>query len=94
MGVVNLALWAGGVLLMVLGISQARGPYGRLRALEATDENLRRYDEWRGGRRESTEGEVTGADVMRHELRRQVQLWGGVVIAGFVLVFLGFAVGS
>jgi hypothetical protein len=92
MGPLNLALWAGGIALIIIGYSRARGPYARLRALQATDENLRRYENWRGGRRAPDEpGGATGADVMRGELRRQVQLWAAVAIVGFVLVFAGFA---
>jgi hypothetical protein len=92
MGPLNLALWIGGIALIVIGYSRARGPYARLRALQATDENLRRYESWRGGRRGPDDaGAVTGADVMRGELRRQVQLWAALAIVGFVLVFAGFA---
>jgi hypothetical protein len=91
-GPLNLALWIGGIALMVIGYSRARGPYARLRALQATDENLRRYENWRGARRAPDEpGGVTGAEVMRGEMRRQVQLWVAVAAVGFVLVFAGFA---
>ena len=92
MSLLNLALWAGGIVLMAVGFSQARGPYRRYQALLATDENIRRYEDWRGGRREEGERGVTGADVMRRVLRAQVQRWLLVAVAGFVLVFLGFAI--
>ena len=92
MGPLNLALWVGGIALIVVGYSRARGPYARLRALQATDENLRRYENWRGARSAPDErAGVTGADVMRGELRRQVQLWAALAIVGFVVVFAGFA---
>lgn len=93
MGLLNFALWLGGVALMMYGVTQARGPYSRYRALQDTTENIRRYEQWRGGRRDNTT-EVTGADVMRHELRRQLRVWGVVILAGFVLIFLGFALGQ
>jgi hypothetical protein len=95
-GLVNVILWAAGVVLMAVGAARARGPYGRWRSLKDTDENLRRYDQWRGGRdagaRDAGARDVTGADVMRQELQRQVRLWLGVVLAGFFFVFLGFAI--
>jgi hypothetical protein len=92
MGALNLALWIGGIALIVIGYSRARAPYARLRGLQATDENLRRYENWRGARSAPEEpAGVTGADVMRAGLRRQVQLWAAVAIVGFLLVFAGFA---
>ena len=93
MGLINYAFWVAGAALMVVGVSQARLPYTRYRALQETDANIRRYEQWRGGRRDDA-GQVTGADVMRAELRRQLRVWGVVIAAGFALVFLGFAVGT
>jgi uncharacterized membrane protein len=91
-GLISIILWGAGVVLMAVGAARARGPYSRWRSLKETDDNLRRYDQWRGSR-EAAVREVTGADVMREELRRQIRLWLGVVLAGFLLVFLGFATG-
>ena len=92
MSALNLALWLAGIALIAVGYARARGPWARLRALEATAENLRRYDSWRGGPRPPDEPVgVTGADVMRGELRRQVQLWLAVAALGVVAVFAGFA---
>ena len=87
----NIVLWVAGVGLLAFGYARARAPYARYRAQLAVDANLRRYEDWRGGRR-GEPGEVTGADIMRGELRRQVQLWGAVAIAGVVLIFLGFLI--
>ena len=92
MSILNLALWIGGIALMAIGYSQARGPYQRYRSLQAADANARKYDDWRGGRRREDERGVTGADVMRDVLRRRLRLWAGVAILGFVLVFLGFLI--
>lgn len=89
----NLVLWLAGLALICVGYSQLRGPYQRYRQLRATDENVRRYEDWRGGRRTaSDEGTgVTGADVMRDMLRGRMRIWSLVIAAGVVLVFFGFA---
>jgi hypothetical protein len=93
MGLVNFLLLSAGALLLALALTRAIGPYARFRALLQNEENIRRYEHWRGGRHEREEREITGAYVMRQELRRQVQLWLAVALAGFVLVFLGFTLG-
>ena len=93
--ILNVVLWLAGVALIIVGYLQARAPYQRYRALRANDENIRRYEDWRGGRRTAAgrgERSVTGADVMQEQLRNRARLWGLVVIAGVVLVFLGFAI--
>ena len=46
----NVILWVVGLLLVALGIWQVRQPLAHYRSLEATQANLRRYDDWRGGR--------------------------------------------
>ena len=91
----NIALWLGGIALIAIGYTRARAPWERYRSLQATDANIRRYEDWRGGRRTAAGGastERTGADVMREQLRNQARLWGLVAVAGVVLVFLGFAI--
>ncbi len=93
MGLLNLLFLFAGIALLALALSRASGPYMRFRALQQNEENIRRYEHWRGGRHEREEHGVTGAHVMRQELRRQVQLWLAVALAGFVLVFLGFTLG-
>ena len=90
MGPVNLALWALGIALVVIGYTRARGPWARYQALKAQDENVARYESWRGGLRSR---ETTGADVAMALLRRQAQLAGGIAIVGAVLIFLGFLIG-
>lgn len=87
----NLGLWLAGVVLIALGTVQARDPWRRYQALRAQQENADRYAGWRGGRHARPEAHGTsGADVMLGMLRRKLQLWGLVVGAGIVLVFLGF----
>ena len=90
MSALNLALWIGGVVLIAIGYTRARGPWSRYQALKAEDRNIARYDAWRGGVRDDR---ATGASVAMAILRRQAQTAGVIAIAGFVLVFLGFLAG-
>ncbi len=71
----------------MIGYARARGPWARYQALKAQDENVARYESWRGGLRSN---ETTGADVAMALLRREAQLAGAVAIVGAVLIFLGF----
>ena len=89
MGVLNLALWLAGVALIVVGYIRARAPWSRYRMLKAQDENVARYEAWRGGIRDDGK---TGASIAMAVLRRQAQSAGLIAIVGFVLVFLGFFV--
>jgi hypothetical protein len=88
-GLLNLVLWGTGVALIAFGYLRARGPYRRYMDLKEQDANVARYEAWRGGPR--ADGK-TGASVAMQLLRRQAQIGGAIVIAGVVLVFLGFAV--
>lgn len=87
----NVILWAAGILLLLLGIWQVRQPLAHYRSLEATQANLRRYDDWRGGRL-ADDSARTGADEMRDLLRKRIQLWSAVAIVGIVLIVVGFIV--
>ena len=87
----NVILWAAGLLLVALGLWQVRQPLAHYRSLEATQANLRRYDDWRGGRLADDAGR-TGADEMRDLLRNRVRLWVAVTVAGIVLIVVGFIV--
>jgi len=89
MGPINLLLWVGGVALMAIGYSRARGPWARYQELKAQDENVARYEAWRGGLRESGKN---GAQVAMELSRRQAQVGAAIAIAGFVCVFLGFLI--
>ena len=90
MGVINLVLLVAGAALIVLGASRARGPWRRYQALKEQQANLSRYESWRGGVRGTPDGK-TGASVMIEALRRQAQIGGAIVGAGFVLVVIAFA---
>jgi hypothetical protein len=85
----NIVLWLGGVALIATGYSRARRPWARYQQLKAEDANVARYEAWRGGLRDDG---ATGASVAMAVLRRQAQVGGAIVIAGVVLVFLGFLV--
>ena len=89
MGAINLLLWGGGIVLIVIGYRRARGPWSRYQELKAQDENVARYESWRGGSR--SDGK-TGASVAMELLRRQARVGAAIAIAGFVLVFLGFLI--
>ena len=89
MGVINLLLWVGGIVLIVVGYQRARDPWRRYQALKAQDENVARYESWRGGVRDDGK---TGASVAMELLRRQARIGASIAIAGVILVFLGFFV--
>jgi hypothetical protein len=87
--IVGLALIAAGVALIVIGVMRARGPYRRYMALKEEDANIARYEAWRGGSRPDSK---TGASVAMQLLRRQAQMGGLIVLAGFALVVVGFVI--
>ena len=102
MGLVSLALIAGGAALIVVGTLRARDPYPtpdgkrlvfdpyrRYMALREQDANVARYEAWRGGTRPESK---TGASVAMDVLRRRTQIGAGIAISGIVLVVLGFIV--
>lgn len=89
MGPVNLLLWGLGVVLVVVGYTRARGPWARYQALRSEDDNVARYESWRGGVRSP---EPTGASVAMAMLRRQAQVAGLIALVGVVLIFLGFLI--
>ena len=87
----NVILWIAGLALLALGIWQVRQPLAHYRSLEATQANLRRYDDWRGGKL-IDDSARTGADEMRDLLRNRIRLWVVVIIVGIVLLVAGFIV--
>lgn len=87
----NLVLWASGIVLLAVGIWRVRAPFARMSELDRLAENARRYEGWRGtSTSTSADHGKTGADVMREMLRRQVYLWAAVIIAGVLLIVAGF----
>ncbi len=87
MSLLGLGLIAVGIGLIALGYGRARRPWDRYRALKEQDANVARYEAWRGGLRDDS---TTGASVAMAILRRQAQVGGLVILAGFALVFAGF----
>ena len=88
--IVNIVLWLAGIALIAVGYRRFRGPYARYQALKEQDANATRYNAWRGGVRDDPS--TTGASVAMTILRRQTQIAVGIVVAGFVLEFLGFLI--
>ena len=89
MGPINLALWAVGAALIALGYLRARGPWARYQSLKTQEQNIARYESWRGGVRDHS---TTGASVMLEMARREARTWAAVAAVGAVLVIAGFAV--
>jgi hypothetical protein len=90
MGPINLFFWGLGVVLIALGYLRARGPWARYQDLKAQEANISRYEGWRGTR--LRDDSPSAASLMAQEMRRKAQLGGLVLIAGFALLFVGFAV--
>ncbi len=87
MSLLSLALIGTGIVLIAVGWGRARRPWARYQELKAQDENVARYEAWRGGIRDDS---TTGASVAMQILRRQAQIGGLILVAGFVFVFAGF----
>ena len=89
MGVLNVALWVLGAALVVLAWARGAPYWRRYQALRAQQENVHRYETWRG--RPAEKG-PSSADLMEAELRRRAQPWILAGVVGVVLVVAGFAV--
>jgi hypothetical protein len=87
MGILNFVLIAIGVVSIAFGYSRARGPWARYQALKAQDENIARYESWRGGIRDSG---TTGASVAMEVLRQQARNGAIIMAVGVAFVLLGF----
>ena len=84
---INLVVILFGVAFMVIGYSRARGPWARYQALKAQDQNIARYESWRGGLRD---GGTTGASVAMEILRKQARDGAIIAVAGVALAVIGF----
>jgi hypothetical protein len=89
MGILNFILIGLGVAAIAAGYARARGPWARYQALKAQDENIARYESWRGGLRDSG---TTGASIAMELLRKQARDGALVATAGFAIAILGFLV--
>jgi hypothetical protein len=85
-GLLNLALIGLGIAAMAAGYARFRGPWARYQALKAQDENVARYESWRGGLRDSG---VTGASVAMELLKKQARDAAVIIAAGGAIVILG-----
>jgi hypothetical protein len=88
-GVVNLVLWGAGIVLVAVGYTRARGPWGRYQALKAEDAMAERYGAWRGGIRDDGK---TGASVAMELLRGQARSAAAIAVVGIALIVVGFLV--
>ena len=77
-----------GAILFVAGVARGRGPWARYRALKLQEDNIARYEAWRGGLRD--EGE-TGASVAMAILRIQARNGAILAVGGVVPIVAGFA---
>jgi hypothetical protein len=89
LGPINLILWVGGAILVRLGYERARVPWARYQELKAQDENVARYERWRGGLRDDG---PTGASVAMAVLRRKAQVGAAIGVAGIFAIVAGFIV--
>ncbi len=87
MGLLGLALIALGVVAMAVGYARARGPWARYQALKLQDQNIARYESWRGGLRDAG---TTGASVAMDILRKQARDGALIAVAGVVIAIVGF----
>jgi hypothetical protein len=86
MSLTGLLLAVIGAILVVIGVARARGPWGRYRALKSQEENIARYEAWRGGLRDTG---PTGASVAMDMLRSRVRRDAAIAGAGIVAVLIG-----
>ena len=89
MTTLGVVLVVAGVALIAVAVWLARAPLATIRHLDATEANLRRYDEWRGGRHAEADAGKTGADEMRAYMRRRLLALAAIGVAGAVLLLVG-----
>ena len=78
-----------GLGLIVLGYLRTREPYARLRSLQAQDQNVARYEAWRGGVRDDPK---TGESVAMELLQRQVRIGAGIGFTGIAAIVVAFLI--
>lgn len=93
MDALNLVLIVGGIVAIIVGAFQARGPLAAIRRLDEAEANIERYESWRGKQTGVQADGPTGADEMRAQMRQRLILWGVVIAAGVASVVLGLIAG-
>jgi hypothetical protein len=83
MSLVAVVLIVVGLGLIVVGYLRTRVPYARLRALQAQDQNVARYEAWRGGVRDDSKA---SASVAMAILQRQVRIGAGIGLIGIAAI--------
>jgi hypothetical protein len=92
MSALNLLLWALGIALIAVGYVRARDPWRRYQALRGQQENADRYDAWRGrARGRAADRGPSSAEISMALFRRRAYIGVALAVAGFVLIFVGFA---
>ena len=86
---VGLLLLVVGAGMTATGIVRARGPWARYQALKAQEDNIARYESWRGGLRDSG---PTGASVAMDLYRRQARDGAILIGAGAVIAIAGLLI--
>ena len=86
MNLVGVALILLGIAAIAAGYVRARGPWARYQALKAQDENVARYESWRGGLRDSG---TTGASVAMELFRKQARDGALIAVAGGAIAVVG-----
>jgi hypothetical protein len=86
MSALGIALLVAGIAVVALGYLRARGPWARYQALKAQDENVARYESWRGGLRDSG---TTGASIAMQLFRKQARDGALIAVAGGVVAIAG-----
>lgn len=89
MNLLGLALIALGIAAIATGYARARGPWARYQALKVQDENVARYESWRGGLRDTG---TTGASVAMELLRKQARDGALIAAAGAAIAVLGLVI--
>lgn len=89
MSISSVILLVIGLGLIVLGYFRTRAPYARLRELQAQDQNVARYNAWRGGVRDDSKDDTSAAAAI---LQRQVRLGAGLGLIGIAAIFTALVV--
>jgi len=77
----SLLFLVAGAALTAVGFVRFRAPWARYQAMKAQQDNVARYEAWRGGLRDSG---VTGASVQMQMFRDQAR--NGALLAGVGIV--------